>query len=492
MKILATLISLDKESAIPVYLQISNCFIHSIRQGKLRRGLKLSGSRAVAAMLNINRMTMVAAYDELEAQGWIEKISRKGTFVKHHLPLLTPEKIRPENKRLSKTSRPSFKYNEGKFIPIESSDFPAPDKLYFNDGFPDPRLAPADELARRMRSLSRLSANKKYLMYGGAQGTQFLRDTLAKYLNDTRGLSTTKDNILITRGAQMGIYIAASLLLNPGDAVITGQPGYNGANLTFQQLGARIHFVNVDEGGLDVSGVEKICKKRDIKMVYVIPHHHNPTTVTLTTERRVGLLELAAKYKFAIIEDDYDYDFHYSSKPIMPMASIDTKGSVIYIGTMTKTLTPSIRFGFMVAPEAFVNTATMLRKSIDTQGDSLMENALASMFEDGTMTRHIKKSVKLYHERRDHFCKLLAIELGNKVLFKIPDGGMSVWVNFLTTDVKNVAAQARVNGLVMSDGTDYDTNKTRYNSIRIGFASLNYAEQQKAVSILKKIMLGKK
>src|SRR5690606_15329308 len=118
-------------------------------------------------------------------------------------------------------------------------------------------------------------------------------------------------------------------------------------------------------------------------------------------ERRLALLQLAARYKFAILEDDYDYDFHYASKPIMPMASIDTKGSVIYIGTMTKTLAPSIRFGFMVAREGFINAATTFRKYIDTQGDSLMENALASMLADGTITRHIKKSLKLYRDRRD-------------------------------------------------------------------------------------------
>lgn len=223
-------------------------------------------------------------------------------------------------------------------------------------------------------------------------------------------------------------------------------------------------------------------------MVYVIPHHHNPTTVTLITERRVKLLQLAAKYKFAVIEDDYDYDFHYSSKPIMPMASIDAGGSVIYVGTMTKTLAPSIRFGFMVASEAFIRSATALRKYIDTQGDSLMENALASMFEDGTMTRHIKKSVNLYRARRDNFCKLLATGLGEKILFKVPEGGMSVWVNFLATDLKKVAPQAHVHGLVMRDGTDYDTDQMRYNSIRIGFASLNQDEQQRAVIILKKVI----
>jgi len=136
----------------------------------------------------------------------------------------------------------------------------------------------------------------------------------------------------------------------------------------------------------------------------VIPHHHNPTTVTLTPERRIRLLELSVKYKFAIIEDDYDYDFHYASKPMMPMASLDRHGSVIYIGTLTKTLAPAIRIGFMVAPEHFIRHAVWLRKALDTQGDSLMENAIAGLYKDGTIASHIKRSVKLYKERRDHLC----------------------------------------------------------------------------------------
>ena len=488
MKIITGLISLDKSSSTPVYLQVNNGFIQAIRRGSLRSGVRLPGTREVAAMLGVNRMTVVAAYEELEAQGWIEKHSRKGTFVKEDLPLLSPEKILPGKKRTSRLVIPSFRYDADKIPALETSGFPVPGKLYFNDGFPDPRLAPAAELGRRIRSLSRLATGKRYLMYGDAQGTSILRDALATYLNDTRGLSITKENILITRGAQMGIYIAASLLLKPGDTVIAGRPGYNGAILTFQSLGARVRFVKVDDEGIDIDAVEQLCRKGSVRMVYVIPHHHNPTTVTLTTERRLALLKLASKYKFAIIEDDYDYDFHYSSKPIMPIASIDTRGSVVYIGTMTKTLAPSVRFGFMVAPEEFIRSATTLRKYIDTQGDSLMENALASMISDGTIARHIKKSVKLYRERRDYFCKLLSKELGDHVSFKVPDGGMSVWTNFHTTDVRKLAAAAAEKGLIMTDGTDYDLKRTPYNSVRLGFASLNNGELQRAVGILKAVL----
>lgn len=487
MPLLNELISIDPQAGVAVYLQIANLFIHHIRHGRLREGLKLPGSRELAGMLGVNRMTVVAAYQELEAQGWIDMLPKKGTFVKAKLPLLLPKHLSGDVTGRSLPAQPGFTYDKDKIIPVAFSDFPLAGKLAFNDGFPDVRLAPIEELTRCMRSLSRLAANKKYLLYGGAQGTLMLRKTLAHFLCDTRGLSITADNLLITKGAQMGIFIAASVIISPGDEVIVGLPGYNMANITFGQLGARMNYVPVDENGIDTSVIEKLCGKKKIRMVYVIPHHHNPTTVTLSPERRMHLLKLATKYKFAIIEDDYDYDFHYSSKPIMPMASYDSKGNVIYIGTLTKTFAPAVRIGFMVAPKDFIQTGTYFRKMMDTQGDSLMENAIAELYKDGTIARHIKKSVKLYKERRDHFCNCLQKELGDRVAFKVPDGGMSVWTTFVQHDLKLIAGKAYDRGLIMKDGTSYDTGKWHFNSVRLGFASLNLKEQQQALKILREV-----
>ncbi|MET3886221.1 PLP-dependent aminotransferase family protein [Niastella sp. OAS944] len=441
MSLLKELITIDDKSEVSVYLQITNLIIHHIRHGRLRKGLKLPGSRELAVMLGINRMTVVAAYQELEAQGWIEMLPKKGTFVKANLPVLSPKQLAGNVADFSLPEQPGFNYDQKRIIPVAFSDFPPTDKLAFNDGFPDVRLAPIEEFTRCMRSLSRLSANKKYLQYGGAQGTLLLRQTLANFLCDTRGLSITADNILITKGSQMGIFIATSVIINPGDEVIVGVPGYRMANLTFQQLGAKLIYVPVDEDGMDINAVEKLCEKKKIRLVYVIPHHHNPTTVTLSPERRMHLLKLATKYRFAIIEDDYDYDFHYSSKPIMPMASYDSKGNVIYIGTLTKTFAPAVRLGFIVAPKEFIQTATYFRKHIDMQGDSLMENAIAELYKDGTIARHIKKSVKLYKERRDHFCDCLQKELTGHISFKVPDGGMSVYTTFLKHDLKIIFPQ---------------------------------------------------
>lgn len=481
------LILIDKACETAIYLQIANAFIHNIRRGTLRKGLKLPGSRELSMELGIHRNTMLAAYEELSVQGWIEMIPRKGTFVVEHLPEIKPVNINNEETIRQYPRKTIFSLDDKKIVLFPSIDFPESMSLTINDGFPDIRLAPTELFIREMRSLSRQPAFRKYYLYGNPRGPIYLRETLAAFLSDTRGLPISAANVMVTKGAQMGIFLAASLLAKPGDNVIVGEPSYFAATLTFEQIGAAINRVPVDDSGIDVDAIEALCKKKKIRLVYVIPHHHHPTTVTLTPERRIQLLELAAKYKFAVIEDDYDYDFHYTGNPILPMASLDNHGNVIYIGTLTKTLAPAMRVGFIVAPENFINAVANFRRGIDGQGDSMMEVAIGELYRNGTIGRHIKKVVKVYHERRDHFCKLLTDKIGDHVSFKIPAGGMSVWTKFMDADVKDVAERAAKKGLTMSKGSVYNSI-VNYNSTRLGFASLNEKEQEKAIGILAKCL----
>jgi len=491
MMLIESLLSVDKSSPVPVYLQISNGIIAYIRQGTLKPGSPLPASRALSASLNVHRKTVVAAYDELYAQSWVDVIARKGIYVAKNLPDVSPRPIEKTVLKHSLAGKTSFKVDDNKINPLRMF-VPMPDgNLTFTEGFPDTRIAPVDLMVREYRRMAGYHFTHKYLMYGPEQGSENLRNELARFLGETRGLHVTPNDILITKGVQMALYLCAQVLINKNDIVIVGDPGYAGANEVFEQAGAQLAFVPVDDCGIDINAVEAICKVKKVRMLYVVPHHHQPTTVTLSSERRMHLLELAAKYQFAIIEDDYDFDFHYTSGPILPLASADYYGNVIYVGSFCKTIAPGIRIGFMVAPSNFLIQATRLRRLIDRQGEHLLEEAMASLLKNGDIGRHLKKANKLYHERRDFLCRLLQEQLGDYLSFKIPNGGFAIWIKYLH-DLETAAVSEKANELGLSIGTGYDyyyDKAFKHSFVRVGFASLNEKEMEEAVSIWKKAIL---
>jgi len=356
-----------------------------------------------------------------------------------------------------------------------------PPHLIIDDGHPDMRLAPLDLLAREYRARLKSGATRKQVTASLTPGSSRLRETLVTFLAETRGVQAQVPNILVTHGAQMSIYIAASLLVRPGDQVIVGEPGYPVANGVFESLGAVLRRVPVDENGIDADKVEKLCRSHPAKMLYLVPHHHHPTTVTLSPDRRMRLLEMADTFNFAIIEDDYDYDFHYSSSPYLPLAAGGHNNRLIYISSFSKALSSSIRVGFMVAPEDFITQATYLRRLIELRGDPVMEDALAVLIRNGDIGRHLKKVNRIYAARRDHLCLLLDTLLKGKVTYRKPSGGMVIWTCFdKRYPLQRIAERAAREGLYMSNGEMYQD----YNAIRFGFASLTEEELEEAVKIL--------
>jgi GntR family transcriptional regulator/MocR family aminotransferase len=286
----------------------------------------------------------------------------------------------------------------------------------------------------------------------------------------------------------MAISLAARMILKKGSLVLVGEPSYLNANLIFQEAGASLERIPVDENGMDVEKIGKICRRKKPDLLYIIPHHHHPTTVTLSADRRMKLLELINTYQFPVIEDDYDYDFHYGRSPILPLASADHGSRVIYIGSFSKILSSSIRIGFMVAPENFIQGAATLRRLVDIRGDILLEEALAELFRSGAMQRHIRKAAKLYNQRRDRFCTWLADELGDKISFNKPPGGMAAWVAFdKQLPLTDISTRASSMGLFMSDGSFYNTGPVQYNALRMGFASLNEVEMAEIIGLLGKL-----
>jgi GntR family transcriptional regulator/MocR family aminotransferase len=488
MIVISNMVRIDKTLAEPVYQQLSNGIADVIRQGLLKPGEALPSSRKLAEAFDIHRKTVIAAFDELQAMGWAESMPRKGLFVPAQLPVTKPRSM-SASKTISVYPGQTAFAVERKQYTFESDFVARRERLVLNDGFPDTRLAPIDLLIREYRRFGNYRFTAKFLSYGPAQGSENLRNELARFLGQTRGLTVTPANILITKGAQMAMYLASQVLLKKGDEVIVGEPGYLGASEVFLSAGAALNFVPIDEEGLDVDAVEQLCRRKKIRMLFVISHHHMPTTVTLSASRRLRLLELAKKYQFAVLEDDYDFDFHYASSPILPLASVDHNGNVIYMGSFCKTIAPAIRIGFMVAPVNLIEQCTRLRKMIDRQGEQLMEEAMANLLRNGDVDRHLKKANKIYHERRDYFCQLLRKELKGKIKFDLPSGGFAVWAQLGDRDPSQVAAQAQKLGLAISDGQDYWHQKPgKVNGIRLGFAALNEKEMEEAVAILKKCL----
>jgi len=483
-----SLIQIDRNSSVTLYIQVCNIFISLITKGTLRPSDILPSSRVLAELIGINRNTVKLAYEELISQGWAESRGRKGLFVIARLPMVSKKALPETGKNKDQGAKEAFRWTNN-FKNATPSDNLQKTVLAIDDGFPDVRLAPIDQLMREYRSISRKFYGRNFLKYGSAKGSEHLRSSICNYLSNSRGVAVTDENIVITKGSQMGIYLAAQLLLSPSDTIAVGVSNYSFADDTFRHAGADLLRIPVDEKGMDVDHLERVLKRKKIKAVYIVPHHHFPTTVTMSMERRLKLLDLAKEYRFAIIEDDYDFDFHYDNRPYLPLASIDHNQNVIYIGSISKTFAPALRIGFMVGSLAFVDAAASLRQLIDKQGDTPLEEAFAALFNNGEMDRHFRKSLKIYKQRRNMFCQILKSDFRDAIEFKTPEGGLAVWSTFdKKIDLVKMSENASKQGLHIANGNFYKNESFVTNALRMGFASLEESKMVEALGILKKII----
>ena len=479
-----TSFKLNRALSQPLYLQLSLQFIRYIKERQLASNTKLMGTRSLSKVLRVHRKTVVACYEELALQGWVVSIPKKGTFVNSNLPLLENQFF-TKNTLIQKNEIGFDFYNNEA---LQNPNYPTNDDLvYLNDGISDSRLTPIHDISRSYRRIAGRRTIHKALSYGSTFGNMELRKTLVTYLNETRGLHITEDNILITRGSQMGIYLASQLLLKKNDIIIVGDTNYATATTTFMNHGARILTVPVDANGIDTNAVEVLCIQHSIRALYITSHHHHPTTVTLSAERRIHLLNLAKAYGFALIEDDYDYDFNYNHAPILPLASHDMNGNVVYIGSVCKTVAPVFRIGYFIGPKTFVSEASKLRRYIDRQGDALLELTFEDFIRSGDLDRHIRKVLRIYKHRRDLFCQLLEDKCGNVFSFEVPKGGMAVWValdkEYSWDTLRTIAKTYQ---LIVPDYRNYDLFDIKHNAIRIGFATYTDSEMHQLVDLLSK------
>jgi GntR family transcriptional regulator/MocR family aminotransferase len=273
-------------------------------------------------------------------------------------------------------------------------------------------------------------------------------------------------------------------MLAPGDVVAVEAYGYRPAWEAFRLAGAELAPVPVDAEGLRVDALEKLTREKRVRAVYVTPHHQYPTTTMLPAARRLALLDLAKRARFAIIENDYDHEFHYDGRPTLPLASADDGSRVVYVGTLSKVLAPGLRVGFLVGPRVLLERAALLRAFVDRQGDLAIERAVAELIDDGVLARHTRKMRRLYRERRDVLARALE-KHAPRWRFSLPPGGLAIWVSApARTDVDAIAARAEKRGVLVHTARRFTFDGHAEPRFRLGFAPLDPAKIREAVSIL--------
>lgn len=471
-------LQLDESTGVPAFLRIAQAVMRDVRRGRLHAGQRLPGSRTLADQLGVHRNTVLAALTELESQGWISTEQARGTFISEALPEQLAERSRrglaPLGVRL--TSEPDF---------LKPREFELPrDVLHFSAGTPDPRLVPIELIARTWRRVVRRGGHR-LLEYGNPGGHPGLRAGLAELLSTVRGVPAKAEQVVITRGSQMAVDLLARSIIEPGDGVAVETLGYRPAWEALRLAGAVLHPIPVDSEGLDVGALERVLKKTRLRAVYVTPHHQYPTTVTMSAARRLALLSLARRHGVLVIEDDYDHEFHFEGRPVLPLASADEHGVVAYVGTLSKVLAPGLRLGWVVAPTELAERLTRMRAVMDRQGDHPMEATVAELLEEGELQRHMRKMRTVYLKRRDLLVKRLRAQLSNALHFDVPAGGISVWAKTKKgIDVGGWAKRALRLGVSVHTGSRYTFDGAEPGAMRLVFARFNDAELTRSVSAL--------
>lgn len=368
----------------------------AIVDGLLRANQALPSSRALAAQIGINRNVVVAAYEQLQSDGLIEARQGAGTHVAARLPLSAP--------LVPATVRPVSTPGRRRAFALGHTDA-------------DPAL-----LRDLSRSASRViaKATPEQLGYGDPRGSPALRREVATFLASSRGIRCDPDCVLIVAGAQSGLRLCLETLLRPGDCVWMEDPGYHVARATLAAIGLDVEPAPVDDEGLAIPDrPDATCAKA----VYVTPSHQFPTGVTMSMRRRVALLEWAGKADAWVFEDDYDSEFRYSGPPLTALAGLGGN-RVIYCGTFTKTLFPSLRLAYLVLPPAIVEQVTNARASHDRFPPRFMQDAVAELMANGRLARHVRRVRTRYRDARDAVVEALAASAGGALDIVAPMQGL--------------------------------------------------------------------
>jgi len=437
------MIAVDRNGEKPLHRQIYDAFRAMILERRLQPGQQIPSTRALADELGISRIPVLGAYSQLLAEGYIESRLGAGTFVTSSLsdqflgarPAVASVVSDPASEAISRAAR---------LLPVERTPwFPGSGAFSVGqiayDHFP---FRVWSDLVTHHARIVRASS----LNYSDPMGSEVFREVIATYLRTARAARCEASQIMVVNGSQHALDLSARVLLDPDSPVWIEEPGYEFLRHTLTLSGCRLVPVPVDGEGLDVAAGIKRCP--NARVAYVTPSHQYPLGATMSAARRLQLLEWAHSSDAWIVEDDYDSEYRYESSPVASMQGLDPGARVIYIGTFSKTLFPSLRLGYMVIPPALVSRFRAVRQANDMCPSHLYQAALTDFINGGHFTRHIRKTRQLYAERRNALTQALHKEFGSGVEILGAEAGMHLVVTLPPgLSDRKISARAAQEGL---------------------------------------------
>jgi GntR family transcriptional regulator/MocR family aminotransferase len=466
-----------RDPETPAYRWLYEALRKEILEGRLRPGTRLPSTRDLSIQYGLSRGTIVIAFEELRAEGYTEGSIGSGTYVNSTLPdhLLHVAGRQATGPAIPSKPRRRFS-DEADRITLFSVFENRPSRA-FRPNLPALDLFPttlwAQITARRLQR-----ASTSFLLGCGPLGYRPLQEAVSAYLNASRGVNCGPEQVVIISGVQEGLDLIARLFLNRGDRVCVEEPGYPGAAMLFEAAGAKVSMARVDDEGMKPSE----ASLRGARLVYVTPAHQFPLGTTMSIGRRLELLEWARKSGALIFEDDYDSEFRYSGRPIPALQGLDRGGQVLFAGSFSKVLFPSLRLGYLVVPEDLVERFTAIKSLMSRHPPLLDQAVLCDFITAGHFARHLRRMRQIYAERlsllldgaRQHLDGLLdvsTVEAGLQTSGWLQEGLKS----------ESVAKAAAARGVEVTPLSQYSRAPLGREGLQLGFAAVDGAEIQRGV-----------
>lgn len=482
------ILAVDRRLLRPLQNQIYDGYRSAIVERRLRSGERVPSTRVLATELGVSRIPVLNAYAQLLAEGYLESRVGSGTVVSRSLP---------DHVGLSKPSRTNLPNSRSRPRPVSknAAKMKAVDMLPWalrQGAFGVGQIA-FDAFPSKLwsRLIVRHSRNfrKEDLHYGDALGLEELREAIATYLGAARGVRCDAQQIMIVSGSQQALEISARVLLDPGNLVWIEEPGYALARRVLSMSGCQNVPVPVDEQGLDVAMGINLC--RHARAAFVTPSHQYPLGVTMSASRRFQLLDWAEASGSWIFEDDYDSEYRYESRPIASLQGLDSNSRVIYIGTFSKVLFPSLRLGYVVIPRDLVDHFVSIRRTMDLGPPGFLQCVLADFIGEGHFSRHIRRMRTLYAERRNALVMSLNQEFGSSVQVLGGEAGMHLVITSTKkVDDREMARVAASQHLWVLPLSSCYVGKPAPAGFILGFSSTPAKEIPNAVRKLRSVVVG--